>query len=192
MKNGHAILYGSSVSKRNALWSYKYTRYTVAGARSAPSCPSNPHKTYVTARHTTKSGEFVWFWCHFLQVKYTDLHVITSKGFSTFSEKVTFWWSKKGTLNRHILSLKARLGGSTFGIPKNRCVKLPLDSSMCPPPYLPPAKINYFPDGRTNERTNERTNLHFRPSGFSASTDVTGASRNNYCLNLVSIKCAAF
>ena len=143
------------------------------GAKHPFISQSNPRRPYVTARHTTKSGEFVWFWCHFLQVKYTDLHVITSKGFSTFSEKVTFWWSKKGTLNRHILSLKARLGGSTFGIPKNRCVKLPLDSSMCPPPIYRPQKSITF---RTNGRTNM---LHFRRSGFSAPTDVTGASRNN-------------
>ena len=76
-----------------------------------------------------------------------------------FCKKVTFWGPKKGTLDRRMLSLKARLGGSTFGIPKNRCVKLPVSSSMCPPPYIPPAKINYFPLRRTDERTNERTDI---------------------------------
>ena len=56
--------------------------------------------------------------------------------FAMFCKKVTFWCPKKGTLDRRMLSLKARFGGSTFGIPKNRCVKLPVSSSMCPPPYI--------------------------------------------------------
>ena len=72
--------------------------------------------------------------------------------FAMFCKKVTFWGPKKGTLDRRMLSLKARFGGSTFGIPKNRCVKLPVSSSMCPPPYMPPAKMDYFvtKDERTN------------------------------------------
>ena len=108
-----------------------------AGARSTPSFPNPIHVDH-TSRHVTQQK--VVSLCDFdgisCRVKYTDLHVITSKGFSTFSEKVTFWWSKKGTLDRPMLSLKARLGGSTFGIPKNRCVKLPLDSSRFPPPPI--------------------------------------------------------
>ena len=72
--------------------------------------------------------------------------------FAMFCKKVTFWCPKKGTLDRRMLSLKARFGGSTFGIPKNRCVKLPVSSSMCPPPYMPPAKMDYFV---TDERTDE-------------------------------------
>ena len=72
-----------------------------------------------------------------------------------FFKKVNFFHPKKGSPNRLILFLKARLGGSTFRTPKNRCVKLPVSTSMCPPPYLPLAKMNYFPDeARTNE---ERT-----------------------------------
>ena len=80
--------------------------------------------------------------------------------FAFFFKKVTFFRPKKGSPNRLILFLKARLGGSTFRTPKNRCVKLPVSTSMCPPPYFPLAKMNYFSDEgrRTNERR-RRTNI---------------------------------
>ena len=73
--------------------------------------------------------------------------------FALFFKKVTFFRPKKGSPNRLILFLKARLGGSTFRTPKNRCVKLPVSTSMCPPPYFPLAKMNYFPDEEERRRT---------------------------------------
>ena len=72
--------------------------------------------------------------------------------FALFFQKVTFFLPKKGSPNRLILFLKARLGGSTFRTPKNRCVKLPVSTSMCPPPYFPLAKMNYFPDERRTKK----------------------------------------
>ena len=63
---------------------------------------------------------------------------------------------KKGSPNRPIPVANASLGGSTFRTPKNRCVKLPVSTSMCPPPYFPLAKMNYFPD---EEEERRRTNI---------------------------------
>ena len=60
-----------------------------------------------------------------------------------------------------------------FRIPKNRYFKVPVDSSTCPPPYLSPAKSNYFLN-RTN-RTDRFLSLV-----WSVSTDVKGASRNEW------------
>ena len=79
--------------------------------------------------------------------------------FSLFFKKVTFFRPKKGSLNRLIPVANPTLEGSTFRIPKNRCVKVPVSTSMCPPPYFPLAKMNYFSD---EERTNEEEERTFQ------------------------------
>ena len=69
--------------------------------------------------------------------------------------KSHFLMSKKGPWTGIYQPLKLVYGGgSTFGIPKNRCVKLPVSSSMCPPLICPLQKSSIF-------RTNGQTNKHF-------------------------------
>ena len=107
--------------------------------------------SYVSAYARIRKIETTVIWHPFLPVKPHGhfLHF--------FSKKSLFFRPKKGSPNRLILFLKARLGGSTFRTPKNRCVKLPVSTSMCPPPYFPLAKMNYFSDeGRRRRR---RTNI---------------------------------
>ena len=58
-------------------------------------------------------------------------------------------------------------------IKKIQRLKLPVDSSTRATPHIPVAKINYFPNGRTDERTNGRTDIR-----FSCTTDGKSASRN--------------
>ena len=94
------------------------------------------------------------------------------RGFQLFQKKSLFDGQKRGPRTGIIiLSLKARLGGSTFGIPKNRCVKLPVGSSMCPPPLYAARKNGLLCYGRTDERTDG----HF----LFCTLERNGASRKN-------------
>ena len=70
-------------------------------------------------------------------------------------QKVRKIWSKTGSPKVHILTLKASLEPSFFGIPENRCVKRPRLRSMCPPLISRPQKSLKF---RTNEG---RTDISF-------------------------------
>ena len=124
-----------------------YTRYTVHGrgaklellrntdASMDPFQTWNQSKnmrmelrpSYVSAYARIRKIETTVIWHPFLPVK-------PHGHFLFFFKKITFFRPKKGSPNRLILFLKARLGGSTFRTPKNRCVKLPVSTSMCPPP----------------------------------------------------------
>ena len=144
---------------------YKQTTWFLAMLLDTPCTAgawSRPRLTFYALSTASKNPVFItfyWIWRH-------ERQNMVFQGFKKVQKRRSKLDPEPTDTSREQNNL------CFFRIPKNRCVKLPLDSSTCPPPYLSPAKSNYFPNKLTN-RTDRFLSLV-----WSVSTDVKGASRN--------------
>ena len=104
------------------------------------------------------------------------------KAKSIFLQKVVLKWSKIGSRKVRIVTLKATFRASFFGIPKNPCFKVPVDSSMRDTFIYPSQKSQNL---RTNiERTNIERKLelsHYERKGASRKNMKVHCSASGYC-----------